>query len=325
MTEVGIVGGTGYVAGELIRVLIRHPLVNINFVYSHSHAGEKVLKVHEDLFTHPEIEFTDVVTEDVDVVFLCLGHGNSGRFLNKHPFSDKTRIIDLSNDFRLNSNAVFLGNKFEYGLPELNREKIILADNIANPGCFATAIQLGLLPLANARQLTNDIHIQGITGSTGAGQALSATSHFSWRNNNISVYKPFTHQHLDEIHQSIAACQPGFNQEINFIPLRGNFTRGIFTGIYTGCDLEENELVQLYKTFYEGETFTVISDTPINLKQVVNTNYCLIHVEKHGNKAFITTAIDNLLKGAAGQAVENMNLMLGIKQDESLHFKANYF
>ncbi len=325
MTEAGIIGGTGYVAGELIRILVHHSKVNINFVYSHSYAGKKAMEVHEDLFAHPEIIFTDMVNTDVDVVFLCLGHGNSSQFLSQYKFSDKTKIIDLSNDFRLKENALFQGNKFEYGLTELNLKKITQAENIANPGCFATAIQLGLLPLAKAKLLKNEVHIQGITGSTGAGQALSRTSHFSWRNNNISVYKPFTHQHLDEIRQSLVACQDDFASDLNFIPLRGDFTRGIFTSIYTDCNLEINELKKLYNDFFKDALFTLVSETPINLKQVVNTNYCLIHVEKHGNKAFITTAIDNLLKGASGQAVENMNLMFGFAQDEGLRFKPNYF
>jgi N-acetyl-gamma-glutamyl-phosphate reductase len=325
MTEAGIIGGTGYVAGELIRILLQHSQVNINFVYSHSHAGQKAMAVHEDLFAHPDIVFTDQVNPEVDVVFLCLGHGNSSQFLSQYKFSDKTKIIDLSNDFRLEKDALFQGYKFEYGLTEINLDKITQAENIANPGCFATAIQLGLLPLANEQLLKDEVHIHGITGSTGAGQSLSKTTHFSWRNNNISAYKPFVHQHLDEIRQSLVACQNNFDYAINFIPLRGDFTRGIFTSIYTETDLVEDELVQLYKNFYDHKPFTMVSDTPINLKQVVNTNYCLIHVEKHGSKAYITTSIDNLLKGAAGQAIENMNLMFGFIQDEGLGFKPNYF
>lgn len=324
MIQVGIVGGTGYVAGELIRILINHPEVNIDFVYSHSQAGKKVAVVHADLFAHPEIEFTHYVNENVDVVFLCLGHGNSNQFLSKYKFSDSTKIIDLSRDFRLKENAVFQGRKFVYGLVEMKRESISQAQNIANPGCFATAIQLGLLPLAKQQWLNSDIHIHGITGATGAGQLLSETTHFSWRNSNVSVYKPFIHQHLDEIRQSLVSCQDDFNRELNFIPVRGDFSRGIFASIYTNCDLGQDELVNLYKTFYKDKAFSYVSDDPINLKQVVNTNYCLMHVEKYENKAFITTAIDNLLKGAAGQAVENMNIMFGFAQDTGLNFKANY-
>lgn len=325
MKEVGIIGGTGYVAGELIRILVHHPEIHINFIFSHSHAGQKAMTVHEDLFTYPDLAFTDRVNAAVDVVFLCLGHGNSIRFLEKHTFSDHTKIIDLSHDFRLHEQAVFQNRKFEYGLTELYHDSIMHAENIANPGCFATAIQLGLLPLAKAHQIMDSVHIQGITGSTGAGQALTQSSHFSWRNNNISVYKPFVHQHLKEIHQSLFDCQGAFDYDLNFIPFRGDFTRGIFISMYTETRLPEKELIQLFKTIYHNKPFTVVCDSPIHLKQVVNTNYCLIHVEKHERKAFITTAIDNLLKGAAGQAVENMNLMFGFEQQAGLNFKPNYF
>lgn len=325
MIQVGIVGGTGYVAGELIRILMHHPEVNIRFVYSHSHAGEEIRSVHEDLFILGEQRFAEEADTDVDVVFLSLGHGNSIKFLHKHPFSDTTKIIDLSNDFRLKGDSHQERRKFTYGLVEKNKELIISSGNIANPGCFATAIQLGLLPLADQKMLHGDIHIHGITGSTGAGRTLSETTHFSWRNNNISVYKPFVHQHLDEIKETLSNCQPGFNRELNFIPIRGDFTRGILATAYTECDLSKEALVRLYKEFYEEKMFTVVSTLPVHLKQVVNTNYCLLHVEKHGNKALIVSVIDNLLKGAAGQAVENMNLMFDFAEDEGLKLKPGYY
>jgi len=325
MIQIGIVGGTGYVAGELIRILVHHPEVNIRFVYSHSHAGEEIRIIHEDLFMLEGQKFSTEVDTDVDIVFLSLGHGNSTKFIQEYPFSPGTKIIDMSNDFRLKENNRLAQRKFTYGLVEKNRALIASSENIANPGCFATAIQLGLLPLADQKILHCDIHIHGITGSTGAGRTLSKTSHFSWRNNNISVYKPFVHQHLDEIKETLFNCQPEFNRELNFIPLRGDFTRGILTTIYTECDLSEQALVRLYKDFYKQKIFTVVSDLPIHLKQVVNTNYCLLHVEKHGNKALIVSAIDNLLKGAAGQAVENMNLMFGFAEDEGLKLKPGYY
>ncbi len=325
MIQAGIVGGTGYVAGELIRVLMFHPEVNVRFVYSRSHAGEEICSIHEDLFMLKGQKFSGEMDSDVDVLFLSLGHGRSMKFLQEHPFSVRTKIIDLSNDFRLKGDSHQGRRKFTYGLVEKNREAIVSSENIANPGCFATAIQLGLLPLADQKILHGDIHIHGITGSTGAGRTLSETSHFSWRNNNVSVYKPFDHQHLDEIKETLLNCQPEFNRELNFIPLRGDFTRGILTTIYTECDLSEQALTQLYKDYYKDKMFTVVSDLPIHLKQVVNTNYCLLHVEKHGNKVFIVSAIDNLLKGAAGQAVENMNLMFGFEEDEGLKLKSGYF
>ncbi len=325
MIQVGIVGGTGYVAGELIRVLMYHPEVHLRFVYSHSHAGEEIHSIHEDLFMLEDQKFSAEVDTDIDVVFLSLGHGNSTKFLHEHPFSDSTKIIDLSNDFRLKGVSHQGRRKFTYGLVEKNREAIVSAENIANPGCFATAIQLALLPLANQKILHGDIHIHGITGSTGAGRTLSETSHFSWRNNNVSVYKPFAHQHLDEIKETLLSFQPEFNRELNFIPVRGDFTRGILATVYTESDLSEQALTQLYKDYYKDKMFTTVSDLPIHLKQVVNTNYCLLHVEKHGNKAFIVSVIDNLLKGAAGQAVENMNLMFGFAEGEGLKLKPSYF
>lgn len=325
MIKTGIVGGTGYVAGELLRCLIHHPQVEIEFIYSHSKPGAKVADFHQDLFAHPELTFTDTVNPDADVVFLCLGHGNSKKFIENHSFSSKTRFIDLSNDFRLQADAEFLENEFVYGLVELNKEKIKTAQHIANPGCFATAIQLALLPLAKHNLLRQDVHVHAITGSTGAGMGLSDTSHFSWRNNNVSIYKAFSHQHLGEITESVTSLQSNFSQHINFLPVRGDFTRGIFASAYTSCDLSENELIALYVDFYKDAVFTKISKDTINLKQVVNTNYGLLQVQKLNGKVLVTSVIDNLLKGAAGQAIQNMNLMLGFEEDEGLNLKASMF
>lgn len=325
MIQVGIVGSAGYVAGELIRCLAHHPKANIDFVYSHSQAGKLVSETHQDLFNHTSLKFTDEINSNVEIVFLCLGHGNSKKFLLENTFSKDTKIIDLSNDFRLNGEANFQDKAFIYGLIDLNKEEIAKASYIANPGCFATAIQLGLLPLAKHNLLQNDVHINAITGSTGAGQSLSETSHFSWRNNNISIYKAFKHQHLDEIKESISSLQNGFKSQLNFLPVRGDFTRGIFSSMYTTCDLSEVELIELYKDFYKNEPFTSISKSTINLKQVVNTNHCLIQVQKIDDKVFITSVIDNLLKGAAGQAIQNMNLLFGLDETTGLNFKANYF
>jgi len=325
MIKIGIVGGSGYVAGELLRSLIHHPKVSIDFIYSHSHAGKQAVELHQDLFTHPELVFTDKVNSEVDVLFLCLGHGNSSKFLSSYQFSEHTKVIDLSNDFRLTSDAVFEGKEFVYGLVDLNREKIKKAKYIANPGCFATGIQLGLLPLAKHQLLKNEVHINAITGSTGAGQALTETSHFSWRNNNISTYKEFSHQHLGEIGESLVSLQKDFDKELNLIPVRGDFTRGILATIYTQSSLSEQELIKLYKEFYAEEPFTHVVESTVNLKQVVNTNYCLIQVKKHGNKVLITTVVDNLVKGAAGQAIQNMNLICGLEEQTGLNFKASYF
>ena len=321
MIQVGIIGSGGYVAGELIRCLVHHPQVSIDFMYSNSQAGKRVAETHEDLYNFPELTFTNEINVEVDVVFLCLGHGNSINFLNKNSFSTATKIIDLSNDFRLKADA----GDFVYGLVELNKNVIKTAQKIANPGCFATAIQLGLLPLAKAGLLQNDLHVNAITGSTGAGQSLSVISHFSWRNNNISIYKAFKHQHLDEIKESIISLQHGFNSDINFLPVRGDFTRGILATIYTKCYLSEEELLTLYQEFYKDAAFTFISKKTINLKQVVNTNNCLIQVQKIDGKVLITSAIDNLLKGAAGQAIQNMNIMNGLEESTGMTFKANYF
>ncbi|MFD1553510.1 N-acetyl-gamma-glutamyl-phosphate reductase [Putridiphycobacter roseus] len=324
MIQIGIIGSGGYVAGELIRCLVYHPNVQLNFLYSTSQAGRKVAEIHEDLFSADNLVFTAVINPNVDVVFLCLGHGNSSKFLVENSFSDKTVIIDMSNDFRLDKDANFQGKDFVYGLVELNQSKIKKAKYIANPGCFATAIQLGLLPLAKAGLLNDDIHVNAITGSTGAGQSLRATSHFTWRNNNVSIYKAFKHQHLNEIGESILSLQKEFKQDINFIPVRGDFTRGIFASMYTKSEMSEEELMDLYSNFYQNNKFTFISNKTINLKQVVHTNNCLIQVQKIENKVLITSVIDNLLKGAAGQAIQNMNLIFGLEENTGLNLKASY-
>ncbi|MFT6167457.1 MAG: N-acetyl-gamma-glutamyl-phosphate reductase [Vicingaceae bacterium] len=324
MIQVGIVGSGGYVGGELIRCLVHHPQINIDFLYSTSQAGKKLTDVHEDLYSNKELCLTNEINSNVDVVFLCLGHGNSKEFLSKTSFSNQTKIIDLSNDFRLNKDSHFQGIEFIYGLVECNKNDIKNAQYIANPGCFATTIQLGLLPLAQAGLLTDDVHINAITGSTGAGQSLSATSHFSWRNNNVSIYKAFTHQHLDEIGETVIFLQNDFKKALNFIPVRGDFSRGIFATLYTKCKLSEEELVDLYETYYHDEPFTFISKKTVSLKQVVNTNNCLIQVQKIDDKVLITSVIDNLLKGAAGQAIQNMNLMYGLEETTGINFKANY-
>lgn len=325
MIEVGIIGGAGYTAGELIRLLLSHSKVNINFIFSTSNAGNKVTNIHQDLLGETDLEFTQNINSNIDVLFLCLGHGNSKKFLEKNTFSETTKIIDLSNDFRLENDQCFDENKFVYGLPELQKDAIKSAKNIANPGCFATALQLAILPLATHQLLKDDIHINAVTGATGAGTSLSKTTHFTWRDNNFSHYKTFTHQHLGEINQTIQNLQNDFNSEINFIPNRGNFSRGIFATIYTKFDGSLEDAKELYKKYYKDATFTFISDEPIHLKQVINTNKCLIHLLKHNNKLLVTSTIDNLVKGASGQAIHNMNLMLGFKEMEGLQLKATYF
>jgi len=319
--QVGIIGGAGYTAGELIRILLHHPKVNIQFIHSNSQEGKLVSDIHQDLLGETFLSFSKEIKTDIDVIFLCMGHGKSKVFLEKTQLPNHIKIIDLSRDYRLKNED----NKFVYGLPELNKSKIQQSNYIANCGCFATAIQLALLPLANAQQLKNDIHVHAITGSTGAGQNPSSTTHFSWRNNNVSIYKPFTHQHLEEIHQSIQQLQNRFEQEINFLPVRGNFSRGIFASIYTKTDLEEKELIELYQKYYADEPFVFISPTNPSLKQVVNTNKCVLFVKKEGNKVFIISLIDNLIKGASGQAVQNMNLIFGLKETEGLGLKAMAF
>ncbi|WP_289060862.1 N-acetyl-gamma-glutamyl-phosphate reductase [uncultured Zobellia sp.] len=324
MIKVGIIGGSGYTGGELIRILLHHPEAEIDFVYSTTRAGKKITTAHADLLGTTDMEFTGTINPNVAVVFLCLGHGNSSKFLQENEFSKDTKIIDLSNDFRLQADAVFEGKKFIYGLPELKKEEIKKADYIANPGCFATAIQLGLLPLAKANKLGQAVHINAVTGSTGAGVSPSATSHFSWRNNNVSWYKPFTHQHLGEINESLKSFQAN-SGELFFLPNRGNFTRGILATAYTEYDGTLEEAIDLYKDFYADAQFTQVAEEPIHLKQIVNTNQCHIHLHKHENTLLITSAIDNLLKGASGQAVQNMNLIFGFEEGTSLNLKAGVF
>ncbi|WP_417559160.1 N-acetyl-gamma-glutamyl-phosphate reductase [Mesoflavibacter zeaxanthinifaciens] len=324
MIKAGIIGGAGYTAGELIRILINHPKVNIDFVYSTSNAGNTIGKVHQDLINE-DLEFSNKINSQVDVVFLCLGHGNSKEFLSDNEFSAETKIIDLSNDFRLENDKNFNGKTFVYGLPELNKSDIKQANYIANPGCFATAIQLAILPLANAKLLLEDVHVNAVTGATGAGTSLSATTHFTWRNNNFSYYKPFTHQHLGEINQSVKLLQDNFNSQINFMPNRGDFSRGIFATLYTKFDGSLEDAKQLFKDFYKDVKFTLISNENIHLKQVVNTNNCILHLHKHEDKLLVTSIIDNLLKGASGQAVQNMNLMFGFEETAGLKLKASYF
>ncbi|MEL6916852.1 MAG: N-acetyl-gamma-glutamyl-phosphate reductase [Bacteroidota bacterium] len=324
MIKAGIIGGSGYTGGELIRILLGHPQVEIDFVYSTTRADKKISSAHPDLLGLTDLIFTGHINTKVDVVFLCLGHGNSTRFLVENHFSDSTKIIDLSNDFRLRENAVFENKTFIYGLPELRKEEIKKAQYIANPGCFATAIQLALLPLAKAGLLHQDVHVNAITGSTGAGVKPSRTSHFSWRNNNISWYKPFTHQHLGEINESLHSLQEN-SGELFFLPNRGNFTRGILATAYTHFEGSEAEAIDLYKDFYTNAEFTHIAEDAIHLKQVVNTNQCHIHLYKHHNTLLVTSAIDNLLKGASGQAVQNMNLMLGYHETTGLNLKAGVF
>ena len=329
--KIGIVGGAGYTAGELIRILLNHPAAEINFVHSKSNAGNLLSKLHDDLLGETDMQFTATFPpladggESVDVIFLCVGHGEAKKFLNENPIDEKIKIIDLSQDFRLNETSTIGGRNFVYGLPELNRERIKAADNIANPGCFATAIQLGLLPLAKAG-LIRDVYTTGITGSTGAGQSLSLTSHFSWRENNVQAYKTLSHQHLNEIGESLKQLQnSACNIDISFVPWRGDFTRGIFISSQLHCDLAIEELTVLFDEFYKDHPFTIVTGNPIFLKQVVNTNKCLIHLEKQDGLLVVHSAIDNLLKGASGQAVQNMNLMFGMEEQEGLRLKANYF
>lgn len=323
MIKAGIIGGAGYTAGELIRILLNHSQVELVFVNSTSNAGNKLYEVHEGLIGETEMAFTDQLPyEKIDVLFFCSAHGDTRKFLESNKVPSKLKIIDLSTDYRHKAT----NEGFVYGLPEMNREAIQKADRVANPGCFATAIQLALLPLAKAGLLKDEIHITGITGSTGAGVKPSATSHFSWRENNISVYKAFDHQHLQEIKESLVQLQPDFEKDINFIPVRGNFTRGIFASVYVTCyPLTTKWAEELYTDFYKDCPFTVVTDKNPDLKQVINTNKCLIYVEKHNGKLLILSCIDNLLKGASGQAVQNMNLMFGLGEREGLNLKASAF
>jgi N-acetyl-gamma-glutamyl-phosphate reductase len=321
--NVGIIGGAGYTGGELIRLLINHPGVRVSYIHSRSNAGKPVASVHHDLVGDTELIFSGQLLNDVEVIFLCVGHGEARKFLETNDIPANIKVIDLSQDFRLESNSNFQSRNFIYGLPEINRDKIASAQNIANPGCFATAIQLGLLPLA-AAGILKEVHSTGITGSTGAGQGLSPTSHFSWRANNVQAYKTLTHQHLKEINQSL--LQLGSQEpEINFIPWRGDFTRGIFISSIINCDWNQQQLSELYNDFYKNHPFTIVSQREIFLKQVINTNKCVINLEKVGTKLVIHSAIDNLLKGASGQAVQNLNLMFGLEEKSGLSLKATAF
>ena len=321
--RVGIVGGAGYTGGELIRLLVNHSLVDLIFVQSKSHAGKSLHEVHQDLAGETEIQFSAETRVEIDVLFLCVGHGDSKKFLQENEIQQHVRIISLSEDFRLKANSVFQNRIFVYGLPELNRENILKAENIANPGCFATAIQLGLLPLAKMNVL-GDVYTTGITGSTGAGQTLSVTSHFSWRENNVQAYKSLTHQHLKEINESLHSLSDKA-ASVHFVPWRGDFTRGIFITSQLKCTKDLNEIYTAFHDFYKGHPFVKVSTESIFLKQAVNTNNCFINIEKEGDILVVHSAIDNLLKGASGQAVQNMNLMFGIDETLGLKLKANYF
>lgn len=333
--NVGIVGAAGYTGGELLRILLNHPFANVAFAYSNSQAGKPVWATHTDLLGDTDLTFSgyinltpalslnEVGSSDgsvgIDVIFLCSGHGASTTFMAEHEVSDDIVVIDLSADFRDEQ------DDFVYGLPELQRERIQEATRIANPGCFATSIQLALLPLAKAGKLTDAVQVSAITGSTGAGQALVPTTGFTWRNNNVSIYKAFTHQHLAEIRQSLTQLEPDFNAAINFVPYRGDFTRGIMANVYTPFSGTLEEAKQLYKNYYEGHPFTHVSDAPVDVKQVVNTNKCLLHLEVHDGQLLITSVIDNLTKGASGQAVQNMNLVFGLPEDTGLRLKSVAF
>nr|WP_237073821.1 N-acetyl-gamma-glutamyl-phosphate reductase [Mucilaginibacter mali] len=315
----------------MLRILVNHPNVDIAFVNSSSNAGNYVYDVHTDLFGDTDLKFTNELHTNVDVLFLCVGHGDAKKFLEANAIPDTVKIIDLSQDFRLNKNSKLNTKDFTYGLPELNKDAIKSAQNIANPGCFATCLQLGLLPLASKQLLNSEVHITATTGSTGAGQKPTATTHFTWRNDNLSVYKVFDHQHLNEIGESLNQLQPGFippsggQGVLNFVPYRGDYTRGIIASMYTESELTEQEALQLYQDYYASHPFTHVTDRDIDLKQVVNTNKCFIQVKKHGNKLFIVSIIDNLLKGASGQAVQNMNLMFGFDETAGLRLKATGF
>jgi len=325
--KAGIVGGAGYTGGETLRLLLLHPQVELVFVHSKSQAGKPITSVHHDCLGLTDLKFTDKISRNIDVLFLCLGHGESKKWLaaNDSQLNADTRIIDLSQDFRHTANSTFEKRKFIYGLPELNSKLIRKADNIANPGCFATCIQLGLLPLAANSQIHSEIHVSATTGSTGAGQSLSETSHFSWRQNNLSPYKIFEHQHLKEIAQSLEQLKPTLLVRINFVPYRGSFTRGILATMYLESHLAEAQIIKMYQEYYESHPFVHIAPFDVDLKQVVNTNNCFLQVIKKNDKVVIISAIDNLLKGASGQAVQNMNLMFGIDETTGLKLKPSAF
>lgn len=331
MIKVGIAGAAGYTGGELLRLLVHHPSVEIVFAHSKSSAGQPFYNVHSDLLGDTEQVFSSEFSKDIEVLFLCLGHGDSVKFMEEHKSYinsiNNLKVIDLSTDFRHKSKSTInldgKNHSFVYGLPELNKEKIKSGNyHIANPGCFATCLQLGLLPLAAAGKLNSEVHINALTGSTGAGQKPSDTTHFSWRNDNISVYKAFDHQHLKEITESVTQLQQSFDKSINFVPYRGDFARGIFATIYIESELSAENAIELYKQYYASHPFTHVTDSNPDMKLVVNTNKCFIHIEKHGSKLMILSMIDNLLKGASGQAVQNMNLLFGRPENEGLKLKA---
>ena len=322
MIKIGIIGGAGYTAGELIRLLINHPEAEIIFINSQSNAGRKITDVHSGLLGETDLEFTDQLPLDtIDVLFFCMGHGDTRRFMESHTLPEGLKVIDLSMDYRLKDES----HDFVYGLPELNRRATCSAQHVANPGCFATAIQLALLPLAKHLMLNDDVMVTAITGSTGAGVKPQATSHFSWRDNNLSVYKAFQHQHVPEIKQSIQQLQQSFDHEIDFIPVRGDFPRGIFAMVTVKTQMEIEELYRIFTDYYEDDSFTHVVRENIDLKQVVNTNKCLLHLEKHGDKLLIISCIDNLLKGASGTAVHNMNLMFNLEEKVGLRLKPSAF
>jgi N-acetyl-gamma-glutamyl-phosphate reductase len=323
--RVGIIGGAGYTGGELIRLLVNHPFVDLIFVHSKSNAGKHLHAIHQDLVNETKLKFSDKTNDDIDVLFLCVGHGDSKKFLEENDIPKHIKIISLSQDFRLKANANFNKRKFIYGLPEVNRRLIKTANNVANPGCFATSIELGLLPFAKMK-LLGDVFTTGITGSTGAGQSMSSTSHFSWRENNVQAYKTLTHQHLGEINEVLNSLSgQNASTSIHFVPWRGDFTRGIFITSQIKCTETLEEMFYAFEKFYQGHPFVKVSREPIFLKQVVNTNNCFINLEKAGGILVVHSVIDNLLKGASGQAVQNMNLMFGLDEAMGLKLKANYF
>ncbi|MCQ2111579.1 MAG: N-acetyl-gamma-glutamyl-phosphate reductase [Bacteroidaceae bacterium] len=322
MIKVGIIGGAGYTAGELIRLLLNHPDVELTFVNSSSNAGNRLSQVHEGLIGETDMVFTDRLPLDqIDVLFFCTAHGDTKKFLDQNELPENLKVIDLSMDYRLESED----NKFIYGLPELNRREICKSQYVANPGCFATAIQLALLPLAKNLMLNDDIYVTAVTGSTGAGVKPSATTHFSWRTDNLSIYKPFTHQHLPEIMQSLKHLQSSFSSKINFVPVRGDFARGIFATVIVKNAVEIDELYRIYRDYYAEDSFVHVVEESIDLKQVVNTNKCLINLVKNGDQLLIVSCIDNLLKGASGTAVHNMNLLFNLKETVGLKLKPSGF
>lgn len=325
MIKAGIIGGAGYTGGELLRLLLLHSAVEVAFVQSSSNSNKPVSAVHTDLTGETNLLFSETHHTDIDVLFLCSGHNAARRFMELQTLPDKLVVIDLSQDFRHQSSNTTGNRTFVYGLPELNRISIKQANSIANPGCFATAIQLALLPLAAQGLLTDEVHINATTGSTGAGQALSDTTHFSWRDSNVSVYKALTHQHEKEISESLTALQPGFNGKLLFVPQRGNFTRGILASAYIKCNLPQQQLTELYNNYYSSHPFVQVLATDVDVKQVVNTNRCFLHVASHGDYVLVTSVIDNLLKGASGQAVQNMNLIFGLDEKAGLHLKPSAF